>query len=73
MEVRGIDTQGGRPVRTLYYASKFARALACQEQVSRFIPYPQNPLICPSINSATSCPAVMTSVPDLVNCLLASF
>ena len=32
MEVKGLDSKGGRPIRTLYYASKFARALACQEQ-----------------------------------------
>ncbi|KAF2626873.1 hypothetical protein BU25DRAFT_491794 [Macroventuria anomochaeta] len=32
MEAKGIDSTGGHPIRTLYYASKFARALACQEQ-----------------------------------------
>ncbi|KAJ8117285.1 hypothetical protein OPT61_g1490 [Boeremia exigua] len=32
MEYAGIDNHGGRPVRDIYFASKLARALACQEQ-----------------------------------------
>lgn len=35
VELRGTDSKGGRPLRTLYFASKVARALACQEQVSQ--------------------------------------
>jgi len=34
MEIKTLSSTGSRPIRTLYLAAKFARALACQEQVS---------------------------------------
>lgn len=65
MEVKGLDSKGGRPIRTLYYASKFARALACQEQVSEMKLSPCGfALTTYSINFATNFLPGRTSAPN---------